>query len=503
MFTRKIALSIDDFESGRFGQLSQFIQENWPFKNPPTADQSLDILAKSIGYVDVKDARNGATARALSGATGNYAVKTNFTALNYAPKSKAKKKSGDKHLDFLENLLPMNAHDEDSCIFVDQWPLELINRWNFGSENCILSPEFLTTLEDDFASLWCNSLQADNSRSKSMINATSAAIMTSTLYSDLTVAQMGKKTIADLFDDEMANALFQDVMPMLLDDLLSVHEGSAQKLINATGLSVTDLLELPRNESGFPNVYQHMRDYLKHVILPKKINTLFLRSKNKNGFYLDISEMDAGQRKSCKKIELDSGTFFFSLVKDSIDCEIFKTYAWGGQLHDQDGNLNVAVGGTYVVGPPDEQASGGELMSAVDETDSLDVDVIDALLESYQSIILDVHGREVEKVEINTQLIFESANIVTIGYFERASGTQKGLGREVLNSCFDSLQARFKRDMHVAAIMEPYQYKDDATLMPAFDDQCDQDIEKMADAMLQLHTHPYVVGVYTRGRFLA
>ena len=56
-----LALSIDDFTSGRFNQVAQFIRENWPYGNRPSGNETLEILAKSLGYHDYSEAMSSAT----------------------------------------------------------------------------------------------------------------------------------------------------------------------------------------------------------------------------------------------------------------------------------------------------------------------------------------------------------------------------------------------------------------------------------------------------------
>ena len=134
-----LALSIDDFTSGRFNQVAQFIRENWPYGNRPSGNETLEILAKSLGYHDYSEAMSSATSVPPPMFTLFHNISENFGRLGLAPKDEHRSDS----VTSLDRIAIAFRGDTFGAKFVETWPVSLVGRWNFDGKPCTFDNEFL------------------------------------------------------------------------------------------------------------------------------------------------------------------------------------------------------------------------------------------------------------------------------------------------------------------------------------------------------------------------
>lgn len=493
MFNRIIPLSNTDISSGRFEQLALFVATNWPFKNRPSKEDAIEIVSKSLGYRSFAEAKSKVSIKAQPCLMIHHNVTQNFSALGYAPK---KQKPTD--IGSLDDLAEMFGHDKASSDFVDTWPLELISRWNIDNTGCQFSQKMLSGFESKIDPIWRNNIKSTNGFVTVTENSKSAASLVATLCKGLSFDALQNKTISDIIDDEMAEALFQDVMPTFLREIFTLSEESARRLVKDTGLSITDLRELPRNDLGFPNLYRHMRQYVSKNLLPMRVMSLYTTERGDDGFYTPHGEVNPGQAIIERNVE--EGKFIFCIERDELETNIFRTYTWFSQLQNDNGIVLAQAMGTYVSGPARENVPGFELISALDEMCDIDVEIADVVLSELQQEILEEDDELVDKGSINTRLIFHSGNLITLVGWERSENSLPGTGVALLGYCIDAMKRKYRRNIHIAAIIDPTQYLPDASLVPAIEDRRLKDIDKINRTLNRLRAHENVLNIYTRGR---
>jgi hypothetical protein len=495
MQDRKLPLSTSDFRSGRFDALAIFVRQTWPFSKRPTPEGALDLVAQTFGYSDYLDAARCATERPMPNHSMLINPVSNLTRLLNLPK---------KDLDMsrfdLDMLAQAFGSDPEVNEFFKSWPMHLISRWNFENAPCNFQTTFLGELEPAFERAWSNNSKEKQPFATVTKNSTSAASIVPALVGEKTINELRELRIIDVIDAQVAEAILQDTMPVLFSELLCVNETSANDLIENTGLSMKDLWSLPRNESGFPNLYQHMRTVLNEVILNRPLMSLYELSRSDDGFYYTPYAIDSSGSKRGEALE--EGTFVFDVVRDEIENDVFRTYTWYGQIQNEFGAIMAYVTGTYIAGPAQEDASSMDLISALDEMSDRDVEIIDIVLDSLQHEILENSGDVVNKSDINTRLLFNFGNMITISEWERSENATHGIGITLLNYCIDRLKKSFKRNMHVATIINPYQYKNDSGLFSTVAEQRIVDVKKVVVQLSKLRANSSVLNIYARSQIL-
>lgn len=495
MFDRKTPLSVSDFESGRFSQLACFVRTNWPFGPAPSEELTLEIVARSLGYQDYPDALHSASSVAVSSFAGKDTIRRNFEALGYAPVARAEL-SAKSIFESYAGLFGRGRAEED---FVDKWPVELVSRWGYESGECNFSIDLLQDFEKIAARLWRNNLKASNGFATFTTNNRSAAAIVAAMVKGRSLPDISGQIISDILDEELAEALFLDVMPALLREILTVNEKSARRLVESSGLGMQDLWRTPKTEAGFPNLYDHMRRYIKGNLLSASVMSLFTQERGSNNFYShpgSFPSLDLGVAWS-----VDRGVIRFNVERDDLEENTFRTYTWFAQLLSTSGEILAAAMGTYISGPAKKDVAAFELISALDEMCDIDVEIADLVLSTLQKTFLEEDGEFVEKGSINTRVLFAEGNLVTIARWERSGISNKGDGLVLLYGCLDALKKKFRRDMHVAALIDPYQYLEDASLVDALEAQRVADIAKIARHLSSVvNSHNNVVSVFAGGK---
>lgn len=487
MFGKQSALSSDDIKSGRFALLANFVMTNWPFDNKPSAAQSLEIVSKSLGYKSYAEAVSLATDSARPGFLQAFQIERNL---------QAQLPTKINETSFFDQLF--SGEESPLTKFVKDWPLELINRWNYQARPCILPEQNIANALKALDKVWSNTVIRNNGFATNIESGTSAAGIIAKLNPSISMSELNELKIHQLIDMDLAESIMQDVMPLVFQTLTSVNVYDAETLVHATGMSMSDIWKLPRTESSFPQLYAQCRSHIINNVMHRDVGSLFIGTRNESGLYNDYaSELSA----SLENYEpgLSPGEYFhFSINRDDIESESFKTYGWRGYLRSDDGLLLASAGGSYVIGRAGDGESGFDLISAVDETSDADVAIIDLILDVYQNVIAEEIGEEVDKSDINCDLFFNHGNVMTMRHWERSANARSGSGLDLLALCLNTLKKKYKRKIHLAALIEPYQYKNDYAMLPVLVEQHEKDANKISDVLLGLNTHPAVVGIYTR-----
>ena len=491
-----LALSIDDFTSGRFNQVAQFIRENWPYGNRPSGNETLEILAKSLGYHDYSEAMSSATSVPPPMFTLFHNISENFGRLGLAPKDEHRSDS----VTSLDRIAIAFRGDTFGAKFVETWPVSLVGRWNFDGKPCTFDNELLARAENCFVQYLTRTTpmgMAPNGRRK---NTHSTAFLVAGLYQNLTLNELSAKSIGDLIDAEAAEALLQDVMPIVLGEILCVNIDQANKIIHTTGMSMADVWALPRSEAGFPNLYARMRACMP-AILERKAVELYIAPRKKNGYYL-FSEGESYQQPDMAT-QVDEGSFSFSVQRDEIESPLFKTYSWLGQLKEPCGRVVAQIDGTYIAGLARQDLPAFDLISALDEMGDANVEVVDFVLERLQEEEFQDMRVGIPRGDLNTNLIFDDANLVTILRWERHEDSKPGIGASLLRYCLGELKRKYKRNMHIACSVQPYQYYRGAEMLASVREQRDQDIDKICKSITRVAERCNVVRVFLKGHVFA
>jgi hypothetical protein len=498
MFRSKaVPLSVDDIKSGRFEILAETVRANWPFKARPTREEALDIVAKSLGYKDFDDAANSATVTAAVCLGIRSDVSSRFTKLGYAP-AEPRLGSAERPFDmssifdgsmFLENKA---AHD-----FVEEWPLNLISRWNYAGAPAILGGDFMSEQEELFDFMW----MYDTKESNGFYTATtsrSAGTVVAAISGGISYQGLNGMVIGDLIDPEMSEALLQDVMPVFIGRILTVCEEDAQRLSEETGMSMQDLWSLPRTESSFPSLYHHMRRRIKDDLLGRPVLDLYQTKRRENGFYYFANDIVPCRGNVAE--EVHEGHFEFAIESNCLESEVFRSYSCMGQLKSKGGDVLSKVSGRYVAGPARLDVSGMAFISALDEVCDEDVEVGDNLLTMLQEQIYAEDDELVEKSYINTRLIFGDGNLFILSNWERSEKAEKGVGIKLLEYCLGQLKKKYKRNICIAGLIEPNQYLSSAGSIGVVAEQCQKDRDKIWAQLRKVRRLPYVFGVHAASR---
>lgn len=493
MFDSFTPLSQNDFDSGRFLLLAEFVRKNWPFGNAPDEIESLNIVAKTLGYMGYEDALSKATSIPNSTSSIFYDPVINFLKLEIEGSSEriAVPRKDDSYFGMFAA-----PYTTPAKTFVDSWPINLVGRWNYEKRGCEFSKDFLDRIEGDFEKIWSNSSLSSNGFLSQLSNTNSAASYVINETSKKSMNELKSFSIEDVLDEGICEALLQDAAPKLINELLTVSDYSAEILIKETGMSMRDIWELPKSEDGFPSLYQHMRNYLITKLIKRSVMTLFITQREECGFYHPPHAYDDMDE---KKIDYPEPlNYIFNQRRDFMEENIFRSYSWESEVRSNTGDVLVSAVGSYIHGPSNKATSGFDLISALDEVGDYDVEIADMIQGVLQEEICEEEGEWVEKGHLNMQLIFRYGSLVTVTHWERSEYAEAGLGVELLEYTIDMLKKRFKRNMHVAAIIDAYQYKEDGQLHPAVSEQRLRDIKKISNTLSKLDRHPNVLRMFMR-----
>jgi hypothetical protein len=496
MLIKNLPLSKSDFSSGRFSQLADFVSKNWPSPTKPTHEESLNIIAITFGYASLEDASNNASEELHI----KYSDRDLYA---YSPIENLSKQMSrldeDSKPSSHEFWMKVSTRYNEAQGFYSTWPHHLISRWNYNKVSLNLTDEMLGWLESDFDSIWCNNSKRHYSLFSANFNTNTAATIVTSLGKDLSLEHIEKTTIHENLDEDLIDALYQDAMSILLEQIMSMGSMQLSMYANLVGFSGHDFLAIANNAIGFPNLYEHMRRYLREKILPRKLITLFVAERGGNGFFRSYCELNVENFKAPDLYPIDDGKFAFQVQRVFGESTDFKSYSWKGVINSNSGELLAIAEGSYITGPASRGSSGFGLIDALDEVGDRDVEIVDLILDVLQDDIKNMYGEHIKKHDINMHLLFKDGNILTIASCERSKNSTKGIGMRLIHECITRLKQKYRRNIHVAMLINPLQYKPDAILSKSISSKRQMDIEKIANTALTLEEHPNVLNIYAKG----
>lgn len=490
---KKLPLSTSDFISGRFDQLCKYVQENWRYNKAISFEDAKNKVAMTIGYSDYMDAMNSATdvfPKNLFAGNGHFFLDPtgNLAEIIYGDTIATR-------TSFDDAMILVNRNKEVAD-FYRSWPNHLISRWKFEVTTCNLSDATLSDLEHAFDSYWCNNSVKQYTFGTLPGRSTSAATITAAMDSWVSIDKINNSTINELIDPEISEKLFQDAVSETLKNIFDESWASLYFMFSELGFSPEDAMALPKNESGFPNLYSHMSVFLEKVILARKAISLFTYSRNESGFFYEPHTLSAEGISDKDHYHLDKNYFVFSSYSDHCEPSSFRSHSWEGQIQKDSGEVLAFAKGSYFSGPAKKESGGGELISAADSVGDQDLEAIDFVLSNLQQEIFDQFGEAVEKQYINMLRLFCDGNLVTIAICERSPETNPGLGTDLIAECLTRLKVKYKRNFHVTSMINPLQYRRDSSLSMAVTDQRVKDSIKIINRLNHLNQHPNVLNMY-------
>jgi hypothetical protein len=489
----KLPLSTSDFISGRFDQLCKYVQENWRYNKAISFEDAKNKVAITLGYLDYMDAINSATnvfPKNMLAGNNHFFLDPigNLAKIIYGDKIGTSKS-------FDDAMLLVNRNKEVTA-FYRSWPNHLISRWKFEETICNLSDATLSDLEHAFDSYWCNNSVKQYTFGTLPGRSTSAATITAAMDSWISIDKINNSTIMELIDPEISEKLFQDAMSETLRNVFEESWASLCFIFSELGFSPEDARALQKNESGFPNLYSHMRVFLDKVILARKAISLFTYPRNKSGFFCEPHKLSTEDVSAKDHYPLDQNYFVFSSYSDHCEPSSFRSHSWEGQIQNDSGEVLAFAKGSYFSGPAKKESGGGELISAADSVGDQDLETIDFVLSNLQQEIFEQFGESVEKQYINMLRLFCDGNLITIAICERSQTTSPGIGTDLISECLTRLKVKYKRNFHVASMINPLQYRRDSSLSMAITDQRVKDSIKIINKLNHLSQHPNVLNMY-------
>ena len=486
-------LSTSDFSSGRFDKLCKYVQENWRYNKVLTFEEAQNIVAVTFGYSDYVEAKNSAT---------DKFPENLFNHMNHFWCDPVGNLKGiifagvQDSLGSLDGAWAMVKRRDEVADFYNSWPNQLIGRWQFDADHCNLAKDTLPDLEQCFESLWCNNTVKQTTFGTLPGRSTSAATITASMEKWIDLEKINNSTIKELIDPEIIEKLFQDAAYETTKSILNESYQSKCLVLTGTGFSPEDAEALPKNSSGFPNLYSHMRELLETKILTRKAISLFTNTRSNSGFYINQHRIDPSNLPQKDHYSFGDNYFVFNSYSDHCEPSCFRSYSWHGQIQTCTGDILAYAKGSYFTGPAKKESGGGDLISAADSVGDQDVDILDYVLNELQAEILLEHGEDVEKHDINMQRLFIDGNLITIAIFERHVSANPGIGTELILECLTRLKVKYKRNFHIASLINPMQYRRDSTLVNAVTEQRIKDSFKIIKRLNSLYKHQNVLSIY-------
>jgi hypothetical protein len=490
---RNHPLSTSDFSSGRFDKLCKYVQENWRYNKVLTFEEAQNIVAVTFGYSSLIEAKNSATDKFPENLFNH---ENHFWCDPIGNLKGIIFHGAEKSLGSLDGAWAMVKRNEEVAEFYSSWPKHLIGRWQFDAECCNLAEDTLSDLERCFESLWCNNTVRQTTIGTLPGRNTSAATITAIMDKWIDIEKIKNSAIEELIDPEIIEKLFQDATYETIRSILDESRQSVCRVLFGTGFSPEDAKALPKNSSGFPNLYSHMRELLETKILTRKAISLFTHTRSTSGFYIEPHKLEPANLPQKDHYPFGENYFVFNAYSDHCEPSSFRSYSWHGQIQNCSGDILAYAKGSYFTGPAKIESGGGDLISAADSVGDQDIDTLDYVLSELQAEILVEHSEDVDKHDINMQRLFIDGNLITIALFERHSLATPGIGTELISECLTRLKIKYKRNFHIASLVNPLQYRRDSNLVTAVSEQRMKDSFKIINKLNNLHEHPNVIKIY-------
>lgn len=425
MFNKQFSLSTDDFESGRYTKVARFIIKTWPRIEPISLSKAQQVLAVTLGYADYHDAQNSATATSPADPT-------------HWPSGLEQR---------LDQFLQMGWETCNST--VEAWPLHMLGRWNMAGLPCIFGSKAIAKALEIFVEYFASDKTVVD---RFQVKRTPCALsLLATELRRLSYAEL-QKPLGSLITGVARQLVFDRAVEFLFEEFTS----ECLELISAhSGMSPRDFWNLPKNESSFPDLFAALDGIYGSWLREPAINR-FIKARLPSGFYNDDPDPGRGREAKPSIIAFPNHRVEVHLNRIWLDESPFKAYGWKARSLDQEGLALVEAEGGFVVGPKGD-ASSADLIEA---TELCGVAGVYAYL---QSLIADLEmdGEDVQGLtpaNLNTAIIFELGNLLVIDYLERNERAAPGAGIELIAAVIKDLKRRFKRDLNVCGVIDPYQY---------------------------------------------
>ncbi|WP_157791857.1 hypothetical protein ACQCLI_32200 (plasmid) [Pseudomonas nitroreducens] len=435
-FEDKFSLSVDDFESKRYTKVAKFIASNWPLKEKIKLSKAQEILAVTLGYEDFHDAQKSALAQ----------LPSDVIRLTYGANNRLRK------------FLDLDYYGTEE--FLQSWPLHLLGRWNMAGKPCMLGKETIEVAIEHFTDGFSSDLRVSQDfhvKTTPCALSLIAIELKNASDSDLLMP------LKELLSSQSQQAVFDCAMKFFFSEFLWRND---ELIRSGSGMSMEDVRALPRDRSSFPDLYSALES-LYTVWLNEPAVNRFFRDKSESGFYFDDPHPGRLSDAKVSIIPHESGSYEVRLQRIPLDDSPFKSFRWTARSLDTSGLSLAEAEGGFVVGAK-ENWVGSELIEA---TEDCGVEAVYAYLKAAaDSSVEEGNKKRLTPTRIGTGFIFEWSNLLTINYLERNDRCEPGRGLDLISAVIKDLKRRYKRDMHVCGVVDPYQFRDSARRIKSLED---------------------------------
>lgn len=426
MIEKRFSLSNDDFDSGRFTKVARIIVKSWPGSEPITLSKAQEVLAVTLGYADYHDARKSATHRCTA--------------------DSEQRATGDVFR--LDRFLHIGWHACASTL--ESWPLHMLGRWNMAGLPCMLGSEAINQAISIFTEYFASDTTVIDSF---QVKHTPCAL--SLLANELSRSSYVElqRPLGSLISGVARQAGFDRGVEFLFQEFFTSRYSDL--ICDKSGLSLSDIWQMPRNKSSFPDLYAALNCLYDSWLQEPAINR-FLKSRLSSGFYNDDPRPDIGRDVKPSIIDQPSHRVVLHLQRVWLDDCPFKAYTWKARSLNHEGKVLAEAEGGFVAGPK----GGGSSAELIEATEDCGVASVYAYLK-HLIADWDDGGEDVAGLtpsNLNTEAIFGWGNLLMINYLERHERAAPGAGIALLAAVIKDLKRRYKRSLNVIGLIDPYQY---------------------------------------------
>ncbi|MHC5194719.1 hypothetical protein ACYSUW_13290 [Pseudomonas frederiksbergensis] len=431
------ALSIDDFESGRFTKVARFIIRKWPNENAPSLSKAQELLSLHLGYMDFHEAQKSATATPVS----QDAYRTSGFGATSA-------------------LVGLGFNHHDAYSFVKIWPVGTLGVWSAPTINkVVITPAVASDIKIILRQKWNHPtvFRGGGGRrdSKKNIYQLLAPALNS-VCSDVT-----GKNIGFFFTESMISDLAELLLDEAIFEYVNQHGESQRKMELDCGARKEDLIKLPWSEAGWPGLTDLATQFIKDELFPLNVLDLYVRDYRPKDYFDPNAFWFAGRENVKKSVhEFGQRKLQFTVARETEDdCTKFKVYNWCGSLLDAEGRCVSFVSGTLFLADRNAYYRGYDLFDAADLVSDFDAKTAHTFLKNYaDEVCPDSLAGKISLNDIELTDITSNANIVFLYQWERSSLGEKGAGAECIQLALRVLKKKYKRDTVLISTVPASQY---------------------------------------------
>ncbi|MDF9779068.1 hypothetical protein [Pseudomonas baetica] len=431
------ALSIDDFESGRFTKVARFIIRKWPNENAPSLSKAQELLSLHLGYMDFHEAQKSATATPVS--------QDSYRASGFAAKSA---------------LIDLGLNYNDVYSFVDSWPIGTLGVWSNPSISQVeITPAVASDLKNIFRQKWNHPtvFRGGGGRRDSKKNI--YQLLAPAINSE--ISDVSGRNIGFFFSESMVSDLAELLLHEAIFEYVNQHGEQQRKMELDCGAKKEDLIKLPWSEAGWPGLTDLATQFIKDELFPLNVLDLYVRAPQSEEYFDPNTFWFAGRENSKTSVhEFGSRKLQFSVAREmEDDCTKFKVYNWSGSLLDAEGRCISFVSGTLFVADRNAYYRGYDLFDAGDLVSDFDAKTAHTFLKAYaDEVCPDSLAGKISLNDIDLTEITSNANIVFLYQWERSSLGEKGAGAECIKLALKVLKKKYKRDVALISTVPASQY---------------------------------------------